>query len=230
MEGGPMIWLLNGPRQRLQRINITLDIIRKFRVNGLDMGRESILLNRDEFCTTPHDFFLPDSALDSMGHLLYEFGFTDIYVENFLNVCSMKVSDIVMRNYYKEEVVDIYIEAEEWVDLGENYYDEEYLEAAMEESAPKPVPATTESIQALERLELGDNNIDDYDQCMVCLEELSKSSQMKKLSTVARMPCSHLFHEDCIVQWLNTSHFCPLCRFAMPTAYSNCSVMMSPIS
>ncbi|KAK7849382.1 e3 ubiquitin-protein ligase rduf1 [Quercus suber] len=31
------------------------------------------------------------------------------------------------------------------------------------------------------------------------------------------MPCSHIFHRQCIVEWLNNSHCCPICLFKMPT-------------
>ncbi|TYI13251.1 hypothetical protein ES332_A08G046500v1 [Gossypium tomentosum] len=33
----------------------------------------------------------------------------------------------------------------------------------------------------------------------------------------SQMPCSHTFHVDCIVKWLKQSHYCPICRFEMPT-------------
>ncbi|KAL4596548.1 hypothetical protein ACB092_12G171100 [Castanea dentata] len=47
--------------------------------------------------------------------------------------------------------------------------------------------------------------------CAICLEEISAETH------VACMPCFHVFHNYCIVQWLSMSHHCPICRFEMPT-------------
>ncbi|XVE85912.1 hypothetical protein DITRI_Ditri17bG0129700 [Diplodiscus trichospermus] len=47
--------------------------------------------------------------------------------------------------------------------------------------------------------------------CVICLEEL------KIGSTASRMPCFHTFHSICINKWLEQSHYCPICRFEMPT-------------
>ncbi|MBA0553037.1 hypothetical protein Golob_012256 [Gossypium lobatum] len=47
--------------------------------------------------------------------------------------------------------------------------------------------------------------------CMICLEELKVSFE------ASRMPCSHVFHGDCMEKWLKQSHYCPICRFEMPT-------------
>ncbi|KAK8635556.1 hypothetical protein V6N13_004290 [Hibiscus sabdariffa] len=47
--------------------------------------------------------------------------------------------------------------------------------------------------------------------CMICLNELEVGFE------AARMPCSHDFHGDCIKKWLSQSHYCPICRFEMPT-------------
>ncbi|TXG50448.1 hypothetical protein EZV62_022972 [Acer yangbiense] len=47
-------------------------------------------------------------------------------------------------------------------------------------------------------------------QCVICLEEISVGSE------ATRMPCSHVYHQDCIVTWLKQSNLCPLCRFQMP--------------
>ncbi|XWS46541.1 hypothetical protein CRYUN_Cryun14cG0076600 [Craigia yunnanensis] len=86
------------------------------------------------------------------------------------------------------------------------------VEEAMAETALKPVPATKESIQALHKVKLGDIPRVSCERCVICLEELSLHEAMDLTS----IPCSHLFHENCIVKWLNTSHLCPLCRFPMP--------------
>ncbi|XP_031269025.1 E3 ubiquitin-protein ligase RDUF1-like [Pistacia vera] len=45
--------------------------------------------------------------------------------------------------------------------------------------------------------------------CVICLEEVVFGS----LAT--RMPCSHVFHSDCIGNWLNQREVCPLCRFQL---------------
>ncbi|KAK2664004.1 hypothetical protein Ddye_002578 [Dipteronia dyeriana] len=47
-------------------------------------------------------------------------------------------------------------------------------------------------------------------QCVICLEEISVGSE------ATRMPCSHVYHQDCIVTWLKQSNLCPLCRFQIP--------------
>ncbi|KAK8674373.1 hypothetical protein V6N13_112665 [Hibiscus sabdariffa] len=47
--------------------------------------------------------------------------------------------------------------------------------------------------------------------CMVCLEEFKVGFE------ASQMPCSHIFHGGCIERWLNQSHYCPICRFEMPT-------------
>ncbi|TYJ21147.1 hypothetical protein E1A91_A08G045000v1 [Gossypium mustelinum] len=51
----------------------------------------------------------------------------------------------------------------------------------------------------------------DEEDCIICLEELEVGFY------ASQMPCSHTFHVDCIMKWLKQSHYCPICRFEMPT-------------
>ncbi|KAK6265280.1 hypothetical protein QUC31_016117 [Theobroma cacao] len=45
--------------------------------------------------------------------------------------------------------------------------------------------------------------------CPICLEELVVGFE------AACMPCSHVFHDHCIVTWLNRKKRCPCCRFKL---------------
>ncbi|GMP56222.1 hypothetical protein CsSME_00020789 [Camellia sinensis var. sinensis] len=47
---------------------------------------------------------------------------------------------------------------------------------------------------------------DDDDKCSICLE------RFKPDIVVATTPCSHVFHRDCVFQWLPKTGQCPLCR------------------
>uniref|UniRef100_M0ZSV5 RING-type E3 ubiquitin transferase n=2 Tax=Solanum tuberosum TaxID=4113 RepID=M0ZSV5_SOLTU len=76
---------------------------------------------------------------------------------------------------------------------------------AMEESSTINIS----SIELLEPIETDERN--NNDDCLVCLDEIGEETQ------VLRLPCSHMFHGDCITKWLENSHYCPLCRFQMPT-------------
>ncbi|KAL3369824.1 hypothetical protein AABB24_007047 [Solanum stoloniferum] len=76
---------------------------------------------------------------------------------------------------------------------------------AMEES----FTINKSSIELLEPIETDERN--NNDDCLVCLDEIGEETQ------VLRLPCSHMFHGDCITKWLENSHYCPLCRFQMPT-------------
>ncbi|KAA8539029.1 hypothetical protein F0562_025721 [Nyssa sinensis] len=55
---------------------------------------------------------------------------------------------------------------------------------------------------------------DSMDVCPICLDEFSAGKE------VTAMPCSHVFHSDCIFQWLWNVNSCPICRrsvqFAQP--------------
>ncbi|PON37141.1 43kDa postsynaptic protein [Parasponia andersonii] len=71
------------------------------------------------------------------------------------------------------------------------------------------VPASGSSLTDLVRRTLLDSS--ENLTCTICLEQIDKGF------TVTRMPCMHEFHDICLVRWLCTSHYCPLCRFKMPT-------------
>eukprot|EP01080_Neovahlkampfia_damariscottae_P012000 gene12000-5400_t len=46
----------------------------------------------------------------------------------------------------------------------------------------------------------------DQDTCVICYEEFKIGESVRKL------PCLHLFHSNCIDEWLQQSRNCPLCK------------------
>ena len=48
-------------------------------------------------------------------------------------------------------------------------------------------------------------------ECLICLEE-------QKLGSLAcKLQCGHLFHKDCVKEWLQKHCTCPVCRFELET-------------
>lgn len=47
--------------------------------------------------------------------------------------------------------------------------------------------------------------------CAVCKDEIGVEER------ATRLPCSHHYHGECIVPWLNMRNTCPVCRFELPT-------------
>ncbi|CAL8094375.1 unnamed protein product [Prunus armeniaca] len=47
-------------------------------------------------------------------------------------------------------------------------------------------------------------SVSESESCSVCMDEFEEGT------TVTCMPCSHVFHGECIVNWLRQSHYCPV--------------------
>ncbi|XP_050204798.1 uncharacterized protein LOC126654845 [Mercurialis annua] len=82
----------------------------------------------------------------------------------------------------------------------------------LEHTESKQIPASQSSIEALQEVIFDGDDDDTVSSCIFCMENLVISSP------VTVMPCKHKFHKTCIVNWLERSHVCPLCRFELPTA------------
>lgn len=47
---------------------------------------------------------------------------------------------------------------------------------------------------------------DGLEKCTICLSEFEEDEDVR------RLPCMHLFHIECVDQWLATNKRCPICR------------------
>ncbi|TVT99606.1 hypothetical protein EJB05_55036, partial [Eragrostis curvula] len=74
------------------------------------------------------------------------------------------------------------------------------------------VPALGAAVAALPKTTVSESDAAEDQECAVCMEGYEAGAAVKT------MPCSHAFHERCIVEWLYVSRLCPLCRFALPPA------------
>lgn len=125
------------------------------------------------------------------------------YVDNVLMELTMYIRGVLGDDRYSHlRKIPIFVSCELVLVRGAQ------LESDMWTSDPKQVPAARAAIDALQRV-LGRDG--DEVSCRICLDQIERDMQ------VARMPCNHKYHLVCIVRWLETSHLCPLCRFALPT-------------
>ncbi|CAG9797511.1 unnamed protein product [Chironomus riparius] len=69
-----------------------------------------------------------------------------------------------------------------------------------------PPPLEKEKINEIPKCEITHEQVDSRLQCSVCWEDF----QLKE--TVRQLPCTHVYHEDCILPWLQLHGTCPVCR------------------
>ncbi|XP_059612421.1 E3 ubiquitin-protein ligase Iruka [Phlebotomus argentipes] len=72
-----------------------------------------------------------------------------------------------------------------------------------------PPPLARDKIAEIPKGEICQEQVDTKLQCSVCLEDFQLTEAVRQL------PCSHLYHENCIVPWLELHGTCPICRKAL---------------
>lgn len=74
----------------------------------------------------------------------------------------------------------------------------------MDSSGPPPLPK--EKIAEIPTVEISDTEVEQKLKCSVCWEDFKLQEAVRKL------PCLHVYHENCIVPWLDLHGTCPICR------------------
>lgn len=69
-----------------------------------------------------------------------------------------------------------------------------------------PPPLNQKEIALIPTVQVTADDVAKNTQCSVCMEDFRLSEPVRKL------PCTHLYHTDCIVPWLQMHGTCPICR------------------
>ncbi|KAK9676447.1 hypothetical protein RND81_11G077900 [Saponaria officinalis] len=73
-------------------------------------------------------------------------------------------------------------------------------------------PASKSAVDSLPTVSISDEIVNSESKaCAVCMTDFEVGAEAKQ------MPCKHLFHNDCIMPWLQLHNSCPVCRFELPT-------------
>lgn len=152
------------------------------------------------------DFAMPRSELKQF--LLAELEDYDIKCKEFEENIVDQLYDYAQMVLKKSWDFSIVVTIEQFLDY--------IVDPSDEGNGLDMVPASIEAIASLPRKMMG-YKIDEvqFESCTICLEEISTGS------LVSTLPCSHNFHDGCILEWLKRSHYCPNCRFEMPTTEDN---------
>ncbi|KAJ0232182.1 E3 ubiquitin-protein ligase RING1-like [Hirschfeldia incana] len=73
-------------------------------------------------------------------------------------------------------------------------------------------PASKSAVDALPTVKVTVEMLkSEMNQCAVCMDEFEEGGDVKE------MPCKHVFHQGCLLPWLELHNSCPVCRFELPT-------------
>jgi len=85
------------------------------------------------------------------------------------------------------------------------------IQAEREDRPLRRKTATDLAVHQFEYSDVRGARLHDQNSCTVCLMEFAENDDC------ALLPCLHVFHRNCISQWLHESNSCPVCRYEMPS-------------
>ncbi|KAL2239388.1 UNVERIFIED_CONTAM: E3 ubiquitin-protein ligase [Sesamum indicum] len=132
--------------------------------------------------------------------------FFDSFAENQLSLKNHRLYLVIRKIQTIAEE-----EFQQWKSFRENH-PEEYFELVHSQPELRML-FRWEALKVLERVRVEKSGGGDLGgECSICLEELLKG----EVTEVIRLPCSHVYHEVCILGWLRKKQSCPICRAKSP--------------
>jgi hypothetical protein len=83
------------------------------------------------------------------------------------------------------------------------------LQSTLASTEAKPPPLTKGMTDRLEKTKVTVEMLCDQPRCPICSEDYVVPED------VLRIPCSHYFHNDCVMPWLEAKRTCPMCRYEL---------------
>jgi len=104
--------------------------------------------------------------------------------------------------------------------LGDYVFNQEALDQIITQimeqgNSSRPVPASEDVMTKLQREVLEEGSTLLEQDCAVCKEQFSLTTEDPDDQVIVTLPCKHPFHEGCIMPWLKSSGTCPVCRFQL---------------
>ncbi|RWR88393.1 E3 ubiquitin-protein ligase Praja-1-like protein [Cinnamomum micranthum f. kanehirae] len=169
------------------------------------------------FTTCMSDLWFPESLDWFLASAISEMGISNwqaadqirMTLPSFVNEAATNVN--AMGRCFKNLSIQVTIEIST-----DHWFDETWvINRALRESQNSnynvgfgAVPATEAAIATSLSAKIFKKDVQQSkESCTVCLEELVEETQLNQL------PCLHVFHRDCIIEWLRQSNCCPVCRF-----------------
>jgi E3 ubiquitin-protein ligase RNF115/126 len=91
----------------------------------------------------------------------------------------------------------------------------EYLNHINANRENKRPPTSKKIIERLKKFNMTDkycknnNGKLEFPNCAICISDIVKNEE------TILLPCGHMYHSKCIVEWLNQNNKCPVCRFEL---------------
>jgi len=104
--------------------------------------------------------------------------------------------------------------------MGDYVFNQEALDQIITQimeqgNSSRPVPATEDVMQKLQKEVLEEGSALLERDCAVCKDQFSLNTEDPDDQVIVTLPCKHPFHQGCIMPWLKSSGTCPVCRFQL---------------
>ncbi|KAH0458064.1 hypothetical protein IEQ34_013379 [Dendrobium chrysotoxum] len=148
-------------------------------------------------------------------HLEPEEASGDVEEDDFIDTGSNIVWEVLlaMNNHAMTSLVDaLLVEDDQDVFIDPSDYEFQFGLLDHDNIIRGSPPAAKLLVEALPSIMLTEEAFANNNYlCAICKDEFSLEERANQL------PCSHLYHNDCILPWLEIRNTCPVCRYELPT-------------